>query len=400
VNNDIKPEVPANQGADPKADPVSDLLLPLRAQIDTLDLQILALLSQRATVAEQVGAIKKASAAPVFRPEREAQVLARLREVNTGPLPSAAITTIYREIMSACRALERRVSVAYLGPEGTYSEQAVVRQFGRSVDTQACASIDEVFRAVESGAADFGVVPVENSTEGSINRTLDLLLQTPLKICAEVALKIQHHLLTRSGTMDGVTKICAHPQALAQCTHWLNTYDARHAPAIERVPLSSNGEAARQAAADASIAAIAGDIAAERYGLQPAFRQIQDEAQNTTRFAVIGTLQTQPSGHDQTALALAVPNKAGAVHAMLAPLATHGVSMTRFESRPSRGRLAAGLNSGLNPGRNGAADDTIWSYYFYIDIEGHQAEPKVAAALAELQALAGYCKIFGSYPVS
>jgi chorismate mutase/prephenate dehydratase len=276
--------------------------------------------------------------------------------------------------MSACRALEKRVTVAYLGPAGTYSEQAVWQQFGQAVEGLPCVSIDEIFRSVEAGTAEFGVVPVENSTEGAVNRTLDLLMRTTLSISGEVALAVQHSLMTRTGTMDGIRSICAHSQALAQCQAWLN----EHYPQLERRAVASNGEAARLAAEEVGVAAIAGDMAARRYGLAIAHAHIQDDPHNRTRFFVIGTLQPGPSGRDQTSLLLSVPNKSGAVYELLAPLARHGVSMTRFESRPAR------------TGR--------WEYFFFVDIEGHAEDIKVAEALAELQTQAAFFKLLGSYP--
>ncbi|TAL56981.1 prephenate dehydratase [Pandoraea sp.] len=356
------------------ADELSALLAPLRAKIDAIDEQLLRLLNQRAAVALEVGEVKKRLGAPVFRPERELQVIARLQDANGGPLGNDSLSAIWREIMSASRALEKPLAVAYLGPSGTYSEQAAFGYFGRSVQEQPCASIDDVFRAVEAGAADFGVVPVENSTEGAVSRTLDLLLQSPLTISGEVALPIHHNLLTLSGKLTGVTTVCAHPQALAQCQHWLSA----NAPQLERRSVSSNAEGARLASVDATVAAIAGDAAAVQYGLQVAQAHIQDDPHNRTRFVVIGTLDTAPSGHDQTSLILSVANRAGAVFGLLEPLARHGVSMTRFESRPAK---------------SGA-----WEYYFYVDIEGHRADPKIAGALAELEERAAYCKVLGSYP--
>jgi chorismate mutase/prephenate dehydratase len=353
-----------------------DKLTPLRMRIDAIDKQILELLNQRAGVAQEVGHIKAETNAPVFRPEREMQVLRNVAERNPGPLVGGDVQTIFREIMSACRALEKRVTVAYLGPVGTFSEQAVYQQFGHAVEGMPCASIDEVFRAAEAGTADFGVVPVENSTEGAINRTLDLLLQTPLTISGEVSLPVHHSLMTASGAMAGITRICAHPQALAQCQAWLN----QHHPAIERQPVSSNGEAARMAAEDSSVAAIAGEIAGEKHGLQVVSAHIQDDPHNRTRFAVVGRLRTAPSGHDHTSLVLSVANKAGAVYNLLAPLARHGVSMTRFESRPAR--------------------MGTWEYYFYVDVEGHSDDERMARALVELKENAAFFKVLGSYPCS
>ncbi|MGH6622924.1 MAG: prephenate dehydratase [Burkholderiaceae bacterium] len=352
-------------------------LLPLRGQIDEIDAKLVALLNERARVAEKVGDLKRAAGAPVFRPEREAEVLRRIAALGDGPLTAAGLTNIFREVMSACRALERPTTVAYLGPAGTFSESAMQRQFGATVDGLACVTLDEVFRATEAGSADFGIVPLENSTEGAVNRTLDLLLATPLRLLAEISVPVHHNLLTQSGSMDGVTRICAHSQALAQCAGWLN----QHWPNIERQAVASNAEAARMAAADATVAAVAGERAADRYALRAVAEHIQDDANNRTRFAVLGMQDTQPStppGRDKTSLILSVPNKAGAVFHVLEPLAQHGVSMTRFESRPAR--------------------VGTWEYYFYVDVEGHAAEPTVAAALQELQALCAFYKCLGSYP--
>ena len=351
-------------------------LKPLREQIDAIDAQIVDLLNQRARLAQEVGHVKAETNAPVFRPEREAIVLRRVADRNTGPLASADMQMIFREVMSLCRSLERRVTVAYLGPSGTFSEQAVYQQFGHAVESVPCVSIDEVFRSTEAGTADFGVVPVENSSEGAINRTLDLLLQTSLSISGEISIPIHHSLMSKTGTMDGVTRICAHSQALAQCQAWLN----QHYPAIERHAVASNGEAARMAGEDPTVAAIAGDIAGQKYDLQTIAAHIQDDPHNRTRFAVIGRLNTTPSGRDQTSLVLAVPNKAGALYNLLTPIVSHGVSMTRFESRPAR--------------------VGTWEYYFYVDVEGHAADEKVARALEELKQSAAFFKVLGSYPLS
>jgi chorismate mutase/prephenate dehydratase len=355
---------------------MTDKLKPLREQIDAIDAQLLDLLSRRARLAQQVGHVKAETMAPVFRPEREAQVLRGVAERNPGPLKNTDVQAIFREIMSACRALEKRVTVAYLGPAGTFSEQAVYQQFGGAVDSLPCVSIDEVFRATEAGTADFGVVPVENSSEGAINRTLDLMLGTTTIISGEVAIPVHHSLMTSTGSMDGVTMVCAHSQALAQCQVWLN----QHYPNIERRAVASNAEAAVMASGDPSVAAIASEMAGEQYKLGVVQPHIQDDPHNRTRFAVIGHLQTNPSGEDHTSLVLAVPNKAGAVYNLLAPLARHGVSMTRFESRPAR--------------------IGTWEYYFYVDIEGHVFDAAVAKALVELKDNAAFFKVLGSYPIS
>lgn len=353
----------------------NDSLQELRQQIDLIDSEILTLLNRRARVAQEVGHLKAKTNAPIFRPEREAQVLRAVAENNPGPLLGHDLQAIYREMMSACRALEKRIVVAYLGPEGTFSEQAVYKQFGHAVDGLACPSIDEVFRAVESGAAEFGVVPVENSTEGVVNRTLDLLLQTPLKMSGEIILPIHHNLMVKQD-MTGVTKVCAHAQALAQCQHWL----AANYPHLSKEAVSSNAKAAQMASEDATVAAIAGDLAAHKYQLTIVGSHIQDEPNNRTRFAVIGNHETAASGEDQTSLILSVPNKPGAVYQLLAPLAENGVSMTRFESRPSRVKN--------------------WEYNFYMDVQGHQNDPALAKALATLIERSAFFKILGSYPVA
>jgi chorismate mutase/prephenate dehydratase len=355
---------------------MTDKLKPLREQIDAIDAQLLDLLNRRARLAQEVGHVKAETMAPVFRPEREAQVLRGVAERNPGPLKSHDVQTIFREIMSACRALEKRVTVAYLGPAGTFSEQAVYQQFGGAVDSLPCVSIDEVFRATEAGTADFGVVPVENSSEGAINRTLDLMLATTAIISGEVSIPVHHSLMTKTGSMDGVTVVCAHSQALAQCQVWLN----QHYPQIERRAVASNAEAAVMASNDPAIAAIASEMAGEQYKLGVVQAHIQDDPHNRTRFAVIGHLQTNPSGEDQTSLVLSVPNKPGAVYNLLSPLAKHGVSMTRFESRPAR--------------------IGTWEYYFYVDIEGHVFDADVAKALVELKDNAAFFKVLGSYPLS
>ncbi|MFM1991123.1 MAG: prephenate dehydratase [Pseudomonadota bacterium] len=346
----------------------------LRERIDDVDARLLALLAERGRLVLQVGELKHATNAPVLRPEREAQILRTLSERNPGPLPADAIVSIWREIISGCRALERRLKIGYLGPVGTFSEQAVFAQFGHGVDAVPLPSFDEVFRAAEAGSVDFGVVPVENSTEGAVNRSLDLFLQTPLRICGEVSIPIRHHLLTAGGTMDGVTRVCAHPQALAQCARWLD----RNHPNLERVPVASNAEGARLASVEPHTAGIAGDGALGRYAVRAVAESIQDDPMNRTRFAVVGPYACGPSGKDQTSLILSVPDRAGAVHALIEPLARHGVSMKRFESRPAR--------------QGG------WEYYFYIDLIGHEQDPQVAAALAEIRAHAAFFKSLGSYP--
>lgn len=345
-----------------------------RAAIDALDEKIVALLNRRAGHARAVGRLKGDGGA--WRPERESQVLRRVAGANRGPLADAALARLFTEIISACRALEQPLAVAYLGPEGTFSEMALAKQFGASVEAQPCASIDEVFRAAETGAAQYAVVPVENSSEGAIGRTLDLLLATPLRICAEVVLRVQQNLLAGSAAAKTIRKVYSHPQSLAQCQAWL----AQHLPRAERVPVASNAEAARVAAKRAGAAAIGPEIAAARYGLKVLARSIEDDPRNRTRFLVLGPHAAGRSGRDRTSLVMTAHNRPGAVHDLIAPFAAHGVSMTRLESRPAR--------------------TGQWDYYFYVDIEGHQRDPRVKKALAEVKRKAPFVKIFGSYPAA
>ncbi len=352
----------------------------LRAEIDALDRELLKLLNRRAALAGEVGQIKRVEGSPVFRPEREAQVIGGLQAANAGPLKSDNVATIWREIMSACRALEAPQRVAYLGPIGTFSEQAAVHFFGSSIEHVPCVNFDEVFHAATAGTADFGVVPVENNSEGVVTRSLDLLLNSPLHIVGEVSLLVRHHLLRLSASIEDVEVVLAHPQALAQCQSWLN----EHLPRAERRAVSSNAHGARLAAGNPAWAGIGSERAASEFGLHIAAHAIQDDAFNRTRFAVICLPQVldapQASGRDCVSLVVSVPNRPGAVHDILVPLKRHGVSMTRFESRPAR--------SGQ------------WEYYFYIDVEGHPSQPHVAAALKDLQSLCAFYKVLGTYPVS
>jgi len=350
----------------------------LRTQIDALDRELLALLNRRAGLALEVGEIKRAEGSAVFRPDREAQVIAGLQGGNPGPLKAPHIAVIWREVMSACRSLEAVQRVAFLGPLGTFSEQAALQYFGSSLERLPCVSIDEVFRATAAGSAEFGVVPVENSTEGVISRSLDLLLNSPLQIVGETSFLIRHNLMRLEASNVGIEAVFAHPQALAQCQDWLTT----HLPKVERRAAASNAEGARLAAGNPAWAAIAGERAASEFGLHIVSKAIQDDAFNRTRFAVVCLPQTLPSqpatGRDCVSLIVSVPNRPGAVHDLLVPLKKHGVSMTRFESRPAR--------SGQ------------WEYFFYIDIAGHPSQPPVAAALQELQGLCAFYKQLGAYP--
>ena len=353
---------------------MSDELSKLRTRIDALDLEILRLLNERAATAHAIGALKDDGV--VYRPEREAYVLRRLAEQNSGPLSDKVVMHLFTEVISACRALEDAFAVASLGPKGTFSEEAVVKHFGGQVPVVLCPSIDEVFRSVESANVGYGVVPIENSTEGAIGRTLDLLLSTQLKICGEVLLPVHQNLLSKGDDISAVRRIFSHAQSLAQCNRWL----ALHCPGAQRVAVTSNAEAAKLAQEDLGSAAIAGRSAATHYSLAVLAENIEDEPNNTTRFVVISSQEIAPSGRDKTSLVLSTRNVPGAIHEMLAPLAKNRVSMTRLESRPSR--------TGL------------WEYVFFLDMEGHQSETHVARALTEMRELAAFLKILGSYPVA
>jgi chorismate mutase/prephenate dehydratase len=353
---------------------MSDELKKFRAQIDRIDDELLKLFNQRAALAQQIGHAKGDSA--VLRPEREAQVLLRMAQTNTGPLANQGVTQLFTEIMSQCRALEAPLRVAYLGPRGTFSEAAVMQRFGKASEGLPADSIDGVFASVESGAANYGLVPVENSTEGAIGRTLDLLLNSNLKICGEVLLQVHQCVLSNENDLSLIRKVYSHPQSFGQCQEWLN----KHLPHAERITASSNADAARLAAEESFSAAVAGVQAADHFKLKVLAQNIEDDARNTTRFLVIGKQDVAPSGRDKTSLVMSAANRPGAVHDLLVPLAQYGVSMTKLESRPSR----AGL----------------WEYVFYVDIEGHQSDSKVAAALDQLKQIAAFVKVLGSYPAA
>jgi len=352
---------------------MSDELLSLRNQIDAVDDQVLSLLNQRARLAQTIGHIKNGI---VYKPEREAQVVRRMQADNPGPLPAESISVLYKEIMSACRALEEPLSIAYLGPKGTFSEAAAIKHFGHATQGLPCASIDDVFRAVERGEANYGVAPVENSTEGAVNRTLDLMLSSPLKICGEVMLRVRQFLMRSVDGLSGIEVVYSHAQSLGQCHEWLS----QHLPGIKTIQVTSNGEAARLAAGNPDAAAIAGEIAAERYGLNIIARDIEDEANNTTRFLVLGREETAPSGLDKTSLVLSARNRPGALLELLAPLAEHKIGLSKLESRPAR---------------SGA-----WEYVFYVDIDGHNADPNIQAALCEVDQHCSFMKILGAYPAA
>lgn len=347
----------------------------LRTRIDGLDEEIQALINQRANLVLEIGKAKmRAGAENFYRPERETEILAKVLARHAGPLPAEEMARLFREIMSACLALESKLRVAFLGPEGTFTQEAVFKHFGRSVETAALAAIDEVFREVESGSAQFGVVPVENSTEGVINHTLDMFMHSPLKICGEAELRIHHHLLAKGDDWQVAEKIVSHQQSLAQCREWL---DANYA-GVERVAVSSNAEAARLAAQEPNVLAIAGDSAARIYRLKVIAAKIEDKPDNTTRFLVIGDIETARSGSDKTSLLLSGKNRPGSLYRLLTPLARRRINMTRIESRPSR--------------------RTPWEYVFFIDIDGHIKDRRVAQALKLLEREAAFFKLLGSYP--
>jgi chorismate mutase/prephenate dehydratase len=357
-----------------------DALEKLRRQIDEIDEQLLELFNRRAARAMDVAEIKRARAEETggkvdfFRPDREAQVIKRLKSLNPGPLSDNEVGRLIREVMSACLALEQPLKIAYLGPEGTFTQSAALKHFGHSVSTVPMSSIPDVFNSVESGHADYGLVPVENSTEGVISHTLDMFMDSHLKVCGEVEIPIHHHLAMRSQDVSGMQRIYSHQQSFAQCRRWLD----QNCPGIDRLPVSSNAEAARLASLEEGAAAICGLPAAEIFGLEVCYENIEDLADNTTRFVIIGKQEVDPSGNDKTSLLVSTRNVPGALLGLLQPLAEHGISMNKIESRPAQGHK--------------------WAYVFFIDIDGHQRDANVTAALDELKQQASLFKILGSYP--
>ncbi len=349
----------------------------IRDRIDTIDRQIETLLNARAGCAAAVAKVKLSEnpEAEFYRPEREAQILDRILKEHTGILPAQEVARIFREIMSACLALEQPLTIAFLGPPGTFTEAAALKHFGHSINSRPMGAIDEVFREVESVAAHYGVVPVENSTEGVVNHTLDSFVNSPLTICGEVELRIHHHLLSEQSDLKNIVKVISHQQSLAQCREWLD----RYLPHAERLHASSNAEAVRQVKnKGADYAAIAGDIASELYELPAQVRNIEDEPDNTTRFLIIGRNRPAPSGRDKTSLLLSTPNRPGALYSLLEPFMRHGLSLTRIESRPSR--------------------RAMWEYVFFVDIDGHAQDEKVQKAVLDIEKNAGLVKVLGSYP--
>ena len=353
-----------------------EALQAVRGRIDGIDRELLRLLNQRAECALEVARIKHAAGqgADLYRPEREAQVLRKIRELNPGPLDGDEAVRLFREIMSSCLALEQPITVAYFGPEGTYTHTAARKHFGGAASLQPVASIEEVVRSVESRAAEFGVVPVENSLEGSVNQTLDCLRESSLRICGEVLLEVHHQLLGNATALGEIREVHAHPQALAQCRHWLDA----NCPQAARVPAASNADGARKLGGNSQAAAIAGEMAASIYGLPILARNIEDDPSNTTRFLVMGHQAVGASGCDLTSMQFMVRNRPGALHQILAAFAAEDISLTRIESRPRR--------------------QGKWEYVFFVDIEGHEADEPVKRALQRVADCTSMLRILGSYP--
>ncbi|MBE9527218.1 MAG: prephenate dehydratase [Proteobacteria bacterium] len=369
---------------------LSKNLQQIREKIDLLDQELQDKLNQRAQLAQQVAEVKLTEAAEgeevlFYRPEREAEVLRTVMDRNQGPLDAQEMARLFREIMSACLALEQPMKIAFLGPEGTFTQTASLKHFGHSVNTIPCSTITDVFRDVETDNCDYGVVPVENSTEGVITHTLDMLVDSPLKICGEVSLRIHHYLMSQEDKLRAITKVYSHQQSLAQCRSWLD----QNLPNAERIAVNSNAEASRLASLEKGAGAIASDSVAAIYQLNLLANKIEDQADNTTRFIILGkqdvdeTRAAIDSSDDsselnKTSLMLISANESGALFNLLKPLAENNLSMTRIESRPSK--------SGL------------WQYVFFIDIDGHISNPEVAKALEEINNKSSLMKILGSYP--
>jgi chorismate mutase/prephenate dehydratase len=355
-----------------------DALATLRGKIDSVDERIQKLIAERAQYAKEIGIVKGLThAVEFYRPEREAQVLRNVVDRNDGPLRDEEMVRLFRELMSACLAQEEPLKIAYLGPEGTFTQSAVFKHFGHSVHALAVPTIDEVFHEVESGTADFGVAPIENSSEGTVNiHTLDMFLTSPLKICGEIELRIHQHLMGRMRDLKKVVRVCSHPQSLAQCRGWL----AQHLPDVEQIPVASNAEAARRARDEEGTAALAGEAAAQVYGLRILFNTVEDRDDNTTRFVVVGRKLFPASGRDKTSVLVSARESSGPgvlLH-LLAPLSRHRVNMTRIESRPSRKRK--------------------WDYVFFLDLDGHAEDKPVRKALADMKRKASLFKVLGSFP--
>ncbi len=364
--------------AAPRSEPPRPELSEVRSRIDAIDQQIQNLIQERAGFARQVGEAKGPLKAAIeyYRPEREAQILRRVVDRNEGPISDEVLVRLFREVMSACLAQQEPLGVGYLGPEGTFSQQAVHKHFGHSAHGLPLGTIEEVFQEVESGNADFGVVPVENSGQGTIQSTLDMFLTSSLKICGEVELRVHQYLLSRTGRIEDIVRVYSHPQSLAQCKAWLR----QHLPAAERIPVASNAEAARRTRNADDAAAIAGESAGKVYGLRIVQGPIEDRPDNTTRFLVLGRELFTASGNDRTSLLVFVHDRPGALYGVLRPLAERGLSMNRIESRP--------------------AHQGKWVYAFFIDVSGHVDDPQMKAALVEMSEHTAQIRVLGSYPVA
>ena len=358
---------------------MSDSIKNKRDAIDAIDAQLLKLINARAKLARDIGHLKEDGV--IYKPEREAQVLSSMHALNEGPLSNEAVSHFFRAVMANCRALEKELSIAFLGPLGTYSEEAALKQFGQGRNAIVCGTIDEVFRTLEADQADYGIVPVENSTEGAVGLTLDLLLASPLKVCGEVTLPIHHCLLSKQTDVTKISHVFSHAQSLSQCHEWLN----RNLPTVEREAVTSNAYAAKMihdlvSSDNTFAAAIASKRAAEIFDLNVLADNIEDDPKNTTRFLVLGKQEIAPSGQDKTSLAVSTKNEPGAMVKLLEPFSTHGVSMTKLESRPSK--------------------QGLWDYVFFIDIEGHLSDANVSRAMKELETRASVVKVLGSYPAA
>jgi chorismate mutase/prephenate dehydratase len=347
-----------------------------RSRINELDEQILQLLTQRAEAALQIGDLKRRQGTPAYAPEREVEILRRLAARNRGPLGPDAVLAVWREIVSGCRALEAEITVAYLGPQATFTHQAALARFGNAVTYRPARSIADVFDEVARGRADYGVVPVENSTEGAVNVTLDRLADSEVVICGELRMDITQHLLSRAADLAEVKRVLSHPQGLAQCRGWL----AEHLPDVPTEEVLSTAGAAEVAATDPTVAAIAAELAGRLYGVPVLRARIEDNPHNATRFLVVGRLATAPTGRDKTSLVFAMKNEPGTLYRILEPLARLGLNLTKIESRPAKG--------------------APWEYVIFIDLEGHRETPTVAAALREIGERTLFLKVLGSYPTA
>ena len=346
----------------------------LRKKVDSIDSGILCLLNERAEVILKIGKVKAKSKESIYAPAREKDVYKKLVSINKGPIPAAAVKAIFREIMSSALNLERPIAIAYLGPEFTFTHLASLKKFGSSVGYQPCSTITDIFSEVEKGRADYGVVPIENSIEGAVNHTLDMFADSPLKICSEVYLDIYHNLLSKEQATAKIKKVYSKAEVFGQCRIWLES----NLPKVELVEVSSTAKAAEIASVHKNAACIASELAAKKYGLKVLSTSIQDSVHNVTRFLVIAKNDVRPTGDDKTSIMFSVKDRAGALHDMLVPFKKNGINLTKIESRPSKVRA--------------------WEYYFFVDMEGHVEDSKVAKALAGLKKVSSHMKILGSYP--